>query len=152
MEIIYCSNEFPRDDLEALLRRLHNHSKDRHHPLLSQFITEATRAIRDEVRRLPKTLQELIPPFASVLEWASNTTLREGVLCGSIDGVLLVCVQLATYIGYVVEAYCASEMLTYFQLCRDSPRRTLQLSRYLPDRPWYWPPIVNCYCIFTYLG
>lgn len=100
MEVIYCSNEFPRDDLEALLRHLYNHSKDRRHPILAQFITEATRAIRDEVKRLPKALQELIPPFGTILDWADNTALREGVLCGSVDGVLLCVVQLATYIGH----------------------------------------------------
>lgn len=120
MEVIYCSNEFPHDDLAVLLRRLHNHSKDRRHPLLTQFIVEATRAIRDEVKRLPKALQELIPPFGSILEWADNTALRGGLLCGSVDGVLLCVVQLATYIGYLLRSSCLRITLTHEQLCRNA--------------------------------
>lgn len=125
MEVIYCSNEFPRDDLEVLLRRLYNHSKDRRHPILAQFITEATRAIRDEVKRLPKALQELIPPFGTVLEWADNTTLREGLLCGSVDGVLLCVVQLATYIGYFLKSPCLKRLLTHEQSRRNASGRAV---------------------------
>jgi monodictyphenone polyketide synthase len=99
MELVYFSNEFPRDDLQDLFRHLHNHSKDKHHPILAQFINETTRAVKDEVRRLPTELKQLIPPFETVLSWAENTELREGLICGAVDGVLLVVVQLATYIG-----------------------------------------------------
>ena len=99
MELVYFSNEFPRDDLQDIFRRLHNHSKDRGYMILAQFIDEATCAIKDEVRRLPTELQQLIPPFETVMSWAENTELREGLICGSIDGVLLIVVQLATYIG-----------------------------------------------------
>ncbi|KAL8827498.1 MAG: hypothetical protein Q9191_003145 [Dirinaria sp. TL-2023a] len=101
MQLIYFSNEFPRDDLQDIFRRLHNHSKDRHHPNLARFIDETTWAVKDEIQRLPTELRQLIPPFETVLSWAENIELREGLLCGSIDGVLLVVVQLATYIGYV---------------------------------------------------
>ena len=99
MELVYFSNEFPRDDLQDLFRRLHNHSKDRNYTILAQFINEATWAIKDEVQRLPTELQQLIPPFETVMNWAENTELREGLICGAVDGVLLVVVQLATYIG-----------------------------------------------------
>ena len=99
MELVYFSNEFPRDDLQDLFRRLHNPSKDKHHPSLAQFINETTWAVKDEVRRLPTELKQLIPPFENVLSWAENTELREGLICGAVDGVLLVVVQLATYIG-----------------------------------------------------
>lgn len=99
MQLIYFSNEFPRDDLQDIFRRLHNHSKDRHHPNLARFIDETTWAVKDEIQRLPTELKQLIPPFETVLSWAENIELREGLLCGSIDGVLLVVVQLATYIG-----------------------------------------------------
>ncbi|SLM39055.1 polyketide synthase [Lasallia pustulata] len=100
MELVYFSNEFPRDDLQNLFRRLHNHSKDKHHPILAQFINETTSAVKDEVRRLPTELKQLIPPFETVLSWAENTELRKGLICGAVDGVLLVVIQLATYIGY----------------------------------------------------
>ncbi|KAF2178414.1 putative polyketide synthase [Zopfia rhizophila CBS 207.26] len=100
MELVYFSNELPRDDLQDLFRRLHNHSKDKRHPILAQFINEATWAVKDEVWRLPTELKQLIPPFETVLSWAENTELREGLICGAVDGVLLVVIQLATYIGY----------------------------------------------------
>ena len=99
MELLYFSNEFPKDDLQDLLRRLHNHSKDKRHTALAQFINEATWAVKDEIRRLPTELKQLIPPFGTVLSWAENTELREGPICGAVDGVLLVVLQLATYIG-----------------------------------------------------
>lgn len=102
MKVIYFSNEFPHDDLQDLLRLLHNHSKDRRHAVLSRFIDEATLAIRDEVRRLPTALKSLIPPFETVLSLADHSELRKGPLSGSVDGVLLCVVELATFIGYLV--------------------------------------------------
>ena len=99
MELVYFSNEFPKDDLPSLFRRLHNHSKDKSHPSLAHFIKEATCAVRDEIRRLPTELKQSSPPFESLLSWAENTELRQGVICGAIDGVLLIVAQLATFIG-----------------------------------------------------
>ena len=99
MDVVYFSNEFPKEDLQDLFRRLHNHSKDKRRPILARFINEATWAVKDEARRLPTELKKLIPPFEDVLSWAENTELREGLICGAIDGVLLIVVQLATYIG-----------------------------------------------------
>ncbi|KAF2429264.1 putative polyketide synthase [Tothia fuscella] len=100
MELVYFSNEFPKEDLQGLFRLLHNHSKDRKHPILAQLITEATLAIKDEVRQLPTDIKQLIPPFETLWSWAEETELREGLICGSVDGVLLILAQLATYIGY----------------------------------------------------
>ena len=100
MELVYFSNEYPKEDLQDLFRRLHNHSRDKHHPLLAQFLNEATSAVKDEIRRLPTELKQLIPPFETLLSWAENTELRQGLICGAVDGVLLIVVQLATYIGY----------------------------------------------------
>lgn len=99
MELVYFSNDFPKDDLHDVFRRLHNHSKDKHFPILAQFIHEATWAIKDEVRQLPTELKQLIPSFDTLLSWAENTQLRGGLICGAVEGVLLVFVQLATYIG-----------------------------------------------------
>jgi hypothetical protein len=102
MEIVYFSNELPKNDLQDVFRRLHNHSKDKHFPVLSQFILEATSAVKDEVRQLPTKLKQLIQPFNTIMAWAEDTQLREGPICVAVDGVLLVVVQLATYIGWVV--------------------------------------------------
>jgi hypothetical protein len=99
MKLIYFSNEFPHDDLQNLLHELHNHSKDRRHPILAQFLEEATLAIREEVRQLPTALRGLIPPFETILTFADFADLRKGQLCGSINGILLCTVELGTLIG-----------------------------------------------------
>ena len=101
MELVYFSNEFPKEELQDLFRRLHNRSKGKAHPILAQFLVEATWAVKEEIRQLPTELKQLIQPFKSILSWAENTELREGLICGAVDGVLLVVLQLATYIGSV---------------------------------------------------
>lgn len=98
LNLIYFSNEFPSDDLSYLLRRLHNHSKHRKHPILGRFLNEATRALREEVSQLRAELAHLVPTFESVTTLAGESELRKGPLCGSIDGVLLCVLQLGTYI------------------------------------------------------
>jgi hypothetical protein len=99
MNLIYFSNEFPHDDLQTLFRELHNHSKDRRHPILARFLEEATLAICQEIRQLPTTLKALIPSFETILDFADFADLRKGQLCGSIDGILLCTVELGTLIG-----------------------------------------------------
>ncbi|KAH6722851.1 putative polyketide synthase [Leptodontidium sp. MPI-SDFR-AT-0119] len=100
MDLVYFGNEFPQDGVD-LFRRLHNSSKDQNHPLLAQFIDDSTAAVKDEIRRLPTELTQLIPPFETILSWVENPELREGLIGGAVDGVLLVVVQLAIYIKYV---------------------------------------------------
>ncbi|PHH81486.1 hypothetical protein CDD82_676 [Ophiocordyceps australis] len=103
MKLVYFGNEFPSHDWHDVLRRLHNLSKDRRHHELALFISEATRAIKDEVEQLPTELRQLIPPFRTIVSWADDEELRESYLGSVIDGVLLVLVQLATYISSSVE-------------------------------------------------
>jgi monodictyphenone polyketide synthase len=110
VELIYFGNEFPKDDLEDLFRRIHNHSKDNNHFILTQFINEATLAIKDEIRRLPTEMKQSIPPFDTILRWAEPNELRNGLMCGAVDGVLLVVAQLAAYIG------CACFHLCYLMV------------------------------------
>ncbi|KAJ5761815.1 Acyl transferase/acyl hydrolase/lysophospholipase [Penicillium nucicola] len=112
MRVVYFSNEFPRDDLSDVFRRLHNHSKSHGQQTLAEFLSRATWAIKDEVRQLSTELKELIPPFDNLLSWSEDTELREGLICGAVDGVLLVLVQLATYIGYAEKH--PRELLTDF--------------------------------------
>lgn len=99
MKLGYFSNEFPHDDLKDLFRRLHNHSRDKQHPSLARFIYEATLALREEIRLLPATLRNLVPPFETVFDLAEFSELRNGPLGGAVDGLLLCAVQLATFIG-----------------------------------------------------
>lgn len=101
MTLAYFSNEFPPDDLQDLTRRLHNHSKDKRYHVLARFLDETTAALRSEIRDLPTELRSLLPPFESILDLVDYPELREGPLSGSIDGVLLSVIQLATFIGYV---------------------------------------------------
>lgn len=101
MELVYFTNEFPKEDLVDVFRRLHNHSKDRSHSLLAQFINEATLAVKDEVRKLPTETKRQFPPFSTLFSWAEDAELREGLMCGAVEGVLLIVAQLATYIGCV---------------------------------------------------
>jgi hypothetical protein len=99
MKILYFSNEFPPDDLQDLLRKLHNHSKDGRHSIMARFIHKATLALRDEIRQLPAPLKGLVPAFETILELANHAELRKGPLGGSVDGVLLCMVQITTLIG-----------------------------------------------------
>jgi monodictyphenone polyketide synthase len=98
MKLLYFSNEFPHDDLASLARRLHVLSKERRYPHLARFLDEAKETIRNELRQLPAALRATIPPFEVVLNWVDYEDLRKGPLGASIDGVLLVSVQLATLI------------------------------------------------------
>lgn len=105
MEVAYFSNEFPKEDLRATLRHLSVLSRDRSYPLLARFIQEATRAVKQEIARLPSKLQRLFGPFETLYSWADDSELREGVLCGAVDGVLLIVVQLSAYLRYIDVRY-----------------------------------------------
>jgi hypothetical protein len=99
MRVAYFSNEFPGDDLRDLFRHLHVHSKDKRHPILNNFIYEATEALREELRLLPNALRNLVPHFDTIFGLADHDDLRTGPLGGAIDGMLLCVLQLATLVG-----------------------------------------------------
>ncbi|KAK4496177.1 hypothetical protein PRZ48_012157 [Zasmidium cellare] len=98
MEVTFFTNEFPKEELQDVFRKIQIRSKEQQHPLLAQFIAESTQAVKEEVAQLPSSLKHLIGPFDSLLTWAEDSALRDGPLCGSIDGVLLIIVQLCSYI------------------------------------------------------
>ncbi|KAG5925843.1 hypothetical protein E4U42_003881 [Claviceps africana] len=100
LRVVVFGNEFPNDPLQSHFRRLSTRSKDRNHPLLARFISEATYAVKEEISALTTDLKRLIPAFQTILEWSEDAKLREGLLCGAIDGVLLTALQLASYICY----------------------------------------------------
>lgn len=99
MKLLYFSNEFPNDDVQELYRGLVVRSKDRKHPLLARFIEDATLAVKDELWSLSAAQRALFPTFENVFELADYPQLRKGPLCGSVEGVLLCVLQLATLIG-----------------------------------------------------
>lgn len=123
LRLAYFSNEFPHDNLPNLLRRLWNHSKDRSHPLLANFIDLATLAVREEIRQLPTAVKSLIPPFQTVLNFVDFADLRKGQLSGSIDGVLLAAVELGTYIGYVQALTCITQVTNRDRHYENNPER-----------------------------
>jgi len=98
MNIVYFSNEFPKENLQDVFRQLHKESKSSNHYLLARFISEATRAVKKEIEQLPSSLKHIIPPFESLSAWSEQKELREGELCGAIDGVLLILLQISVYI------------------------------------------------------
>ncbi|KAL4776690.1 hypothetical protein BDW60DRAFT_213360 [Aspergillus nidulans var. acristatus] len=122
MKLLYFSNEFPKDDLQGLFRRLYNHSKDRRYPILARFIHEATLAVREEVRQLPTAVKALVPAFETVLNLADYPELRKGPLGGSLEGVLLCVLEIATLIGHVPRLYFkeAADCCSYYE---NTPER-----------------------------
>lgn len=126
LNLVYFSNEFPSDDLSSLFTRLRESSKRHDHPVLGRFLDAATQALRQETGRLHTELSHLVPAFESVTSLAGELELRKGPLCGSIDGILLCVLQLATYIGYDLGSTDSSlpTKLTWQQLLRKLSRST----------------------------
>ncbi|KIW05310.1 uncharacterized protein PV09_03835 [Verruconis gallopava] len=100
MTLAYFSNEFPPDDLEDLARRLYNQSKDKKHHILARLLEETTSALRSEINQLSTEIKSHFPPFESILNLVAFPKLRKGRLSGSIDGVLLVVIELAAFVGH----------------------------------------------------
>lgn len=112
MKFVHFHNEFPNDDLKDLYRRLLNHSKDKKHLILAAFLDEATSTIRDEVRKLPRALKDLVPPFESILNFVDHADLRKGPLGGSVEGLLLCVLEIATFIGSVLQSHMSRAFVT----------------------------------------
>jgi hypothetical protein len=105
--ILYCTNEFPSDDLQGIFNCLQRHARDGKFPFLSSFLTGCTRMVKKEVAGLPQDLQESLPPFQNVLALAVHfANNRHGPLAGALDGALLCILQIGILIGYVSFASC----------------------------------------------
>lgn len=126
MQVLHFSNEFPHDDLNDLFRRLHVHSTRKTHHVLSNFIAEATHALRDEVRQLPTNLRDLVPPFESILDISDDSTLKQGPLGAAVEGMLLCVVHIASLIGLVYSLLVpvASHPQDHLTLSTDISRMT----------------------------
>lgn len=99
-EVILFSHEFPSDDVQELFRGLHRHSKGRKFVLLAAFLTECDHILKEEIARLPKHLQDQLPPFQTVTKLVSNfDELRKGPLGGAWEGAFLCIYQIAMLIG-----------------------------------------------------
>lgn len=101
-KLVFFSNEFPRDDLEDLFRRLQRHSKDKRFRFLAEFLKECTGVINEESLKLPQPLQSLLPPVQTVLSLVENPQFRVGPLGGALESALLCILEIGMFIGYVL--------------------------------------------------
>lgn len=103
MDLFLFSNELPGEDLNSVLRRLHFLSKQKRHAYLAEFLQLATAVFRAEIRRLPQADRAQCPYIESILELCNHGQLRKGRLAGAVDGVILIVLELASFIGCVVD-------------------------------------------------
>lgn len=101
-KVIFFSNELPSDDLRDLFRRLQRHSKDKRFRYLNTFLEECIDVVKDEVRRLPQHLQNLMPYFATVLALVEHGDFRQGPLGAAMQSVILCVLELGMLIGCVM--------------------------------------------------
>ncbi|KAL8637986.1 MAG: hypothetical protein Q9228_004818 [Teloschistes exilis] len=99
-KVIFFNNEFPSDDLRDLFRRLQRHSKDKRFRYLNTFLEECTAVVKDEARRLPQHVQNLIPYFATVLTLVEHGDFRQGPLGAAMESVILCVLELGMLIGH----------------------------------------------------
>ncbi|KAF7597159.1 hypothetical protein BBP40_009498 [Aspergillus hancockii] len=97
--LLFFGNEFPSDDLKDLFRRLHQHSKNRRFRLLSVFLDESTAILKEEVAKLPRQLQELLPHYDTVCTLA-DVDFRHGALGAAMESALLTILELSMFIGH----------------------------------------------------
>ena len=98
-KLIFFSNEFPNDDLRDLFRRLQRHSMDKRFRYLAAFLEECTAVIKEEALNLPKSLQNLIPHFGTVLALADHASFRQGPLGAAMESVILCVLEIGMLIG-----------------------------------------------------
>ena len=97
--VIFFGNEFPSDYMRDLFRRLHRHSKDKRFPFLAAFLEDSAATIKEEASKLPRSLQDLIPSFNSVLTLADHGDFRYGPLGAAMESALLTVFEIGMLIG-----------------------------------------------------
>lgn len=94
--LAFFSNELPNDDLKDLFRRLQRNSKDKRFRFLALFLDEANVVIKEELLNLPQSLQDLVPPFQTVLSLAD---FHQGPLGGAMESALLCVLEIGMFIA-----------------------------------------------------
>jgi hypothetical protein len=97
MKLVHFSNQLPPDSA-ALFGSLRTRSKTNDGALVRIFLHEASKALREEIRRLSPEIRSLFPPFENILDLAEAHSLRHGSLGEAIDGVLLCVLHLGLFI------------------------------------------------------
>lgn len=105
-KVLYFSGEIPQGDPEgdqrALFRKLTKLSKERDHVILASLLECVTLSLKDECSQLSRLQRDLIPPFESVLDLTDHVVqLRKTPLGGAIERVLVLVVQLGSFVAYV---------------------------------------------------
>lgn len=95
-KLAFFSNEFPNDDLKDLFRRLQRNSKDKRFRFLALFLDEVNVVVREELLKLPQALQDLLPPFQTVL---SLVDFHQGPLGGALENTLLCVLEIGMFIA-----------------------------------------------------
>ncbi|KAF2258308.1 thiolase-like protein [Lojkania enalia] len=98
--IFFFGSEFPSDELRDVFYRMLLHVKDRRFRLLSAFIKESTRALKDELKLLPHFVQDQVPHFENILHLPEHGNFREGCLGAAMENAFLVVLQVGTFIGH----------------------------------------------------
>ena len=99
-KLVFCSHEFPCDDLQELFRHLQRHSKEKSFPLLAAFLAECTNVLKEEALKLPQPVADLLPSFQTLLALAARLgELRKGPLGGALEGALLCVLEIGMLIG-----------------------------------------------------
>ena len=98
-KLVFFGNEFPNDDLRELFRRLQRHSKDKRFTYLSLFLEECSTVIKEEAAKLPQHVQDLIPPFRTILALADHGDFRKGPLGAAMESALLCVLEIGMIIG-----------------------------------------------------
>lgn len=96
IKLAFFSNELPNYDLKDLFRRLQRNSKDKRFRFLALFLDEANTVVKEELLNLPQTLQDLVPPFQTVLSLAD---FRQGPLWGAMESALLCVLEIGMFIA-----------------------------------------------------
>ncbi|KAF9889867.1 hypothetical protein FE257_006957 [Aspergillus nanangensis] len=99
-QLFYFSNAFPPDNLPGLFRRLRRQSKTQGHAFLRAFIAHSTTVLHEEIRQLPEYLRSVLPPFDNALDLGELQNWKRGPLAGSLEGILLCLLDIATFIGH----------------------------------------------------
>lgn len=104
-KLVFFSNEFPNDDLQDLFRRLQRNSKNKRFRCLATFLEECTAIVKEETLKLPQPVQDLLPPFQTVLSLADQSQFQQGPLGGALESALLCVLEIGMFIAYVLPVF-----------------------------------------------
>ncbi|KAI1779468.1 polyketide synthase [Hypoxylon cercidicola] len=113
--LVLFSHELPNGDVQDLLRKLHRYAKLPQYFHLARFLQGCASVLRQEVQKLPRPLQDVVPPFHDAITLVSHwEALKDSPLRGAWEGAFLCIYEIAMLIGLVLKlfmSYTTSSML-----------------------------------------